>query len=154
MSMIIFFVCSLINVILSTIKSVLTVKASKQTATLISAISYGFNALVLKQLTEVDLWLSVITTILTNIIGVYVGLIITEKFKSVSLWKISVTSADKIELLDKYNIPYTESIVNFKNKTFYSYEIYSDTKEESKTIKSILENYDIKYNVMEVNNKL
>lgn len=154
MSMIIFFVCSLINVILSTIKSVLTVKASKQTATLISAISYGFNALVLKQLTEVDLWVSVITTILTNIIGVYVGLIITEKFKSVSLWKISVTSADKMELLDKYNIPYTESIVNFKNKTFYSYEIYSDTKEESKTIKSILENYDIKYNVMEVNNKL
>ena len=46
---IIFFICSLINVMLSTLKTILTVKASKGVATIINAITYGFYAIVVKQ---------------------------------------------------------------------------------------------------------
>ena len=69
---IIFFLCSLINVMLSTLKTILTVKASKGIATLINAITYGFYAIVVKQLASLDLITTVSVTIITNIIGVYV----------------------------------------------------------------------------------
>jgi hypothetical protein len=66
-----FFISQLINVILSTIKSVLTVKGTKFTATLINTISYTLNAAVINQIGKVDdLFLVCIFTAITNIIGV------------------------------------------------------------------------------------
>ena len=76
---IIFCVCSLINVMLSTVKNIFTVKASKPVATGINAISYGFNTIVLKQLVGFDFMTTVIITIITNIIGVYLSLVIIGK---------------------------------------------------------------------------
>ena len=45
----VFFLCSLVNVMLSTCKTVLTLKASKGAATVINACTYGFYAIVVKQ---------------------------------------------------------------------------------------------------------
>ena len=70
MSVGIFFICSLINVMLSTCKTVLTIKATKGVATLINACTFGFYAIVVKQLASFDLIYTVSVTIITNIIGV------------------------------------------------------------------------------------
>jgi hypothetical protein len=152
---IIFFVCSLINVMLSTLKTVLTVKANKQTASFINAFAYGFNAIVLKQLTSLDTLTTVIVAILTNLIGVYISLTIIEAIKKDSLWKISVTSATDIEsILLKYNISYICNSVECKGKKYFYYEMFSEGKKESEIIKNILQEYNVKYNVVEINKNL
>lgn len=152
---IIFFVCSLINVMLSTLKTILTVKASKSIATLINAITYGFYAIVVKQLASLDLVTTVSVTIITNIIGVYASMWLLEKCKKDCLWKISVTTKDKslIEKLEKFSIQYTTNPIIYKQNTYYNIEVFSENQKDSHIIKNILNEYDVKYNITEINKK-
>ena len=94
-AIIIFTVCSLVNVILSTMKTILTVRSTKVVASVINAVTYGFYAIVVKQLASLDLIVTVIVTIATNLIGVYISMWIMDKMKKDCLWKISVTTKDK-----------------------------------------------------------
>ena len=75
----IFFVCSFINVMLSTMKSILTVRSTKNVAAIINAVTYGFYAIVVKQLADLDIPITVVVTILTNLIGVYLSMWILDK---------------------------------------------------------------------------
>ena len=61
---IIFIVCSLVNVILSTLKTLIMVNAGRGSAIIINAVCYGFYTLVVKQLSSVDYITAVIVTIL------------------------------------------------------------------------------------------
>lgn len=153
---IIFFLCSLINVMLSTLKTILTVKASKGIATLINAITYGFYAIVVKQLASLDLITTVSVTIITNIIGVYVSMWLLEKVKKDCLWKISITTKDKTLLnkIENFGIEYTINPVEYKKNTYYSIEVFSENQKDSAIIKNILNEYNVKYNVTEINKKL
>lgn len=153
---IIFFLCSLINVMLSTLKTILTVKASKGIATLINAITYGFYAIVVKQLASLDLITTVSVTIITNIIGVYVSMWLLEKVKKDCLWKISITTKDKTLLnkIENFGIEYTINPVEYKKNTYYSIEVFSENQKDSAIIKNILNEYNVKYNVTEIDKKL
>lgn len=153
---IIFFLCSLINVMLSTLKTILTVKASKGIATLINAITYGFYAIVVKQLASLDLITTVSVTIITNIIGVYVSMWLLEKVKKDCLWKISITTKDKTLLnkIENFGIEYTINPVEYKKNTYYSIEVFSENQKDSAIIKNILNEYNVKYNITEINKKL
>lgn len=153
---IIFFLCSLINVMLSTLKTILTVKASKGVATLINAITYGFYAIVVKQLASLDLITTVSVTIITNIIGVYVSMWLLEKVKKDCLWKISITTKDKTLLnkIENFGIEYTINPVEYKKNTYYSIEVFSENQKDSAIIKNILNEYNVKYNVTEIDKKL
>jgi hypothetical protein len=147
-----FFGCSLVNVILSTTKTILTVRGGKKTAALINAITYGFYAIVVKQLASLDLQITVVVTIVTNLLGVYLSLWIIEKAKKDSLWKISVTTSNKeiVKKLEPFDISYTLSAVEYKKQQLYSIEIFSKNQKDSNIVKSILNEYDIKYNVTEI----
>lgn len=153
---IIFFLCSLINVMLSTLKTILTVKASKGVATLINAITYGFYAIVVKQLASLDLITTVSVTIITNIIGVYVSMWLLEKVKKDCLWKISITTKDEnlINKIENFGIEYTVNPVEYKKHTYYSIEVFSENQKDSTIIKNILNEYNVKYNVTEIDKKL
>lgn len=139
-----------LNVILSTIKSVVTIKGTKEFASVFSAINYGVNAFVIKTTTEVDVFTAIIVAVICNLIGVYIGLWITEKCRKEQLWKISVT------------VP-TEQIKDFKRELnfnkidfialetswdkFKVVDIYSRHKAKSKIIKEIFKNYDVQYTI-------
>jgi uncharacterized protein YebE (UPF0316 family) len=155
-SVLVFFICSLINVMLSTMKTILTVKASKKVASLINAITYGFYAIVVKQLASLDLTITVIVTIITNLIGVYLSMWIMDKCKKDCLWKISVTTKNKeiIKKLEPFSISYTISPVEYKNATYYNIDIFSKNQKDSTLIKDILQKYEVKYNVTEINKSL
>ena len=145
----VFFLCSLINVILSTCKTVLTVKASKGVATLINACTYGFYAIVVKQLASFDLIYTVSITIITNIIGVYVSLWALEKFSKDKLWKIEVTIPTQyLEEVDieLTNIPHSYIYLSEKHTLF---NFYCSTQQESTKVKEIVNKYDAKYFVAE-----
>lgn len=152
---IIFFICSLINVMLSTLKTILTVKASKGVATIINAITYGFYAIVVKQLASLDLITTVTVTIVTNIIGVYVSMWLLEKTKKDCLWKISVTTKDNtlVEKLEKFSISYVMHPVQYKKQTYYNIDVFSENQKDSSIIENILKEYKVKYNITEINKK-
>lgn len=152
---IIFFICSLINVMLSTLKTILTVKASKGVATIINAITYGFYAIVVKQLASLDLITTVTVTIITNIIGVYVSMWLLERTKKDCLWKISVTTKDNtlVEKLEKFSISYVMNPVQYKKQTYYNIDVFNENQKDSSIIENILKEYKVKYNITEINKK-
>ena len=147
---IIFVVCSLINVILSTLKTLIMVNAGRNSAIFINAVCYGFYTLVVKQLGAVDYVTAVVVTIIANIVGVWISYKIMDLFKKDKLWRITVTLKNKTEYsfcvgqLEKYNIGFTPI-----DKT-NSIDIYSYNQQESAIIKNILSNYNHKYFVQEM----
>lgn len=140
---------------LSTLKTILTVKASKGVATIINAITYGFYAIVVKQLASLDLITTVTVTIITNIIGVYVSMWLLEKTKKDCLWKISVTTKDNtlVEKLEKFSISYVMNPVQYKKQTYYNIDVFSENQKDSSIIENILKEYKVKYNITEINKK-
>lgn len=147
---IVFCICSLVNVILSTLKTLIMVNAGRGSAIIINAICYGFYTLVVKQLGAVDYVTAVVVTILANVVGVWISYKIMDLFKKDKLWRITVTLKNKNALdeckanLEKYNIGFTPI-----EKT-NSIDIYSYNQKESAIIKNILGNYDYKYFIQEM----
>lgn len=147
---ILFCVCSLVNVILSTLKTLIMVNAGRGSAIIINAVCYGFYTLVVKQLGAVDYVTAVVVTILANVIGVWISYKIMDLFKKDKLWRITVTLktvdefAECVQQLAKYNIGYTP----IENTN--SIDIYSYNQKESSIIKNILGNYDYKYFIQEM----
>ena len=150
---IVFIVCSLINVILSTLKTLIMVNAGEKMSILINAICYGFYTLVVKQLSSVDYMTAVVVTIIANIVGVWISYRIMNLFTKDKVWRITATLKGKkefddcIEQLKKFNIGCTPI-----EKTT-SLDIYSYNQKESKIIKNILDNYDYKYFIQEMTKK-
>ena len=147
---IIFIVCSLINVILSTLKTLIMVNAGRGSAIIINAVCYGFYTLVVKQLTSVDYVTAVTVTILANIVGVWVSYKIMDLFKKDKVWRITATMKSKkefdecVEELKKYNIGFS-----YIEQT-KAIDIYSYNQQESTIIKTILANYKHKYFIQEM----
>lgn len=124
-------------------------------ATIINAITYGFYAIVVKQLASLDLITTVTVTILTNIIGVYVSMWLLEKTKKDCLWKISITTKDNtlVEKLEKFSISYVMNPVQYKKQTYYNIDVFSENQRDSTIIENILKEYKVKYNITEINKK-
>ena len=147
---IVFCICSLVNVILSTLKTLIMVNAGRGSAIIINAVCYGFYTLVVKQLGAVDYLTAVVVTILANVVGVWISYKIMDLFKKDKLWRITVTLktvdefAECVQQLAKYNIGYTP----IENTN--SIDVYSYNQKESAIIKNILGNYDYKYFIQEM----
>lgn len=153
---VVFFFCSLLNVMLSTVKSILTVRSTKNVAAIVNAITYGFYAIVVKQLAELSVPVTVVVTIITNLIGVYLSMWILDKFKKDNLWKITVTTASEnlqkiAEELKTYDIGCTYIPITPKKGVI---DIYSNTQKESAIIREVLKPYDVKYCITEVKKTL
>jgi hypothetical protein len=67
-----------------------------------------------------------------------------------------VTTKDKeiIKKLEPFSISYTISPVEYKNATYYNIDIFSKNQKDSTLIKDILQKYEVKYNVTEINKSL
>lgn len=145
-----FAVASLINVILSTLKSVITIKGGRTLACITNAIAYGFNTFVVKQIAQTELWISVIITIASNLVGVYIALTITKRFQKEKLWKITVTVlSDDIKNfkadLHAQDVPFIAYETSYEK--YKVVDIFSQNKKESKIVKNILANYKVKYTI-------
>lgn len=150
MVIVVFVICSLVNVILSTLKTLIMVNAGRNSAIIINAVCYGFYTLVVKQLTSVDYVTAVLVTIGANIVGVWISYKIMDLFKKDKLWRITVTLKNDKEFnacqdkLSRYDIGFV------KIEGTNSLDIYSYNQKESAIIKNILSNYDYKYFIQEM----
>lgn len=150
MDLMIFVIIQFLNVIISTIKSILTVKGGKTTAAVINAVSYTFGAVVTKLLTQQSFGVVICVTLLTNIVGVYLAKVILEKFQKEKLWTIMTTckivDKDPIEKeLHRRDIKYVSFLAE-NNRYFLN--IFSHSRAESALIKEILGNFHTKSSVV------
>lgn len=152
----VFTIATLLNVVLQTCKSVLTIRASRKVAALINAVAFGFYTVIVKSIADIDLMVSVPITVVGNLVGVWFALWLMDKIKKDRLWRITVTvkaEDAKIDIensLEKYNIGYNTIQCNGR----YVVDIFSYTQGESTLIKEILTKENVKYCVTEMNQNL
>lgn len=152
---ILFVVCQFINVALNTIKTIIMHKEEKISSSIINAITYGFYAIiVVMTASALPLWITIVITIITNLIGVYGSMWLLEKIKKDSLWEITATVKDdqpKLEYicnrLTKENIKFN-ILRTWDNKEMI-FHIYSENQRQSIYIKKVLDKIGAKYIVHE-----
>ena len=97
-----------------------------------------------------------VTTALTNIIGVYIARFILDKAKKDKLWRITATIPENIdsgEITMPLNSKGIQSVV-YIGEGVKLVDIYSKTQGESVVIKEILSLLKVKYSVVEIDKKL
>ena len=153
-TILLFALCTAVNVILSTIKSILTVKGGKFSASFINAITYGFYSYVIV-LTSADgmpIWLEMAITAVCNFVGVYLVKWIEEKARKDKLWKVELTVPTKYTNtidFDLHDVPHSYIELSDKHTLF---NFYCATQKESAKVKAIANQYEAKYFVAESKN--
>ena len=153
-TILLFAFCTAVNVILSTIKSILTVKGGKFSASFINAITYGFYSYVIV-LTSADgmpIWLKMAITAVCNFVGVYLVKWIEEKARKDRLWKVELTVPTKYTNtidFDLHDVPHSYIELSDKHTLF---NFYCATQKESAKVKAIANQYEAKYFVAESKN--
>lgn len=147
----IFVTIQTVNVVISTVKSILTINGSKMTAAVVNSVSYTFANVVTKLLTQQPFEVIIVTTMVTNMVGVYAAKWLMEKTRKERLWTVMATirSAHKDDVegqLQKRGIQYT--LVPAENDRWFI-NIFSHSKAESAMIREILHQWNIRHTIVE-----
>jgi len=149
----------MINVVTSTLKSVILVKGTKKAAIAINTFHYVINALVVALIGNViaNIPIVLIITAITNFIGVWWGLTLIDKLKKDRLWRISATvkSADWESLkndLKNHNIKFIKFETDWDKIDLI--DVFSHSREESSQISEIFSHYKVKYTIYSNNYNL
>lgn len=148
----IFALLNVVNVVISTIKSIATIKCGKLTAAIVNAVSYGiYTVVVVYTVCELPLWVKVIVVAVSNFIGVYVVKILEEKARKDKLWKVEAE-------VKEYNTTPLHKALNTRG-IMHNYiegvgrssifNCYCKTKKESIAVKELLNTYNATYFVSE-----
>lgn len=153
---IVFAVLQLLNVFISTIKSVVTVNGSRLSAALVNSISYTFGAVITVLLVKQPFVIALCVTFTTNLIGVYLAKLLLERTRRIKVWNISATiylkDSERLQaMLKERSIEYT--LLPAENNRCLLF-IYSYSKAESLMAREILSTCKTKYSVMEVDTSL
>lgn len=156
MNFIIFFtLLTLANVIIQTLKTLVTVKGGKWSAATVNAVTFALYTYVIffTATDGIALWQKALITGVCNFVGVLAIKWLEEKTAKDKLWifnctaKVDNSQIVKItELLKTMEISLT---YNELKDELYTLSIYSYTQKESEMIKSVLENYNVKYCIIE-----
>jgi uncharacterized protein YebE (UPF0316 family) len=148
---ILFIILQVINVILSTIKSIVMIKGSKWGAIIANTIYFGVYTAVLKQISAIDnLLVLVIITMLANFFGTWVGIIITDKLRKADLWIIKTVI--RIGYVKEYKKALNDAGIKYISyqttwDEYTAIDIFSENRTQSKKIKEILLKFKAKYSI-------
>lgn len=148
-----FIVLSILNVILNTIKSIVTVKGSPLVASLVNGLTFFvYTYVIIFTNCELNMHLKAIITAVVNIIGVYVVKLIEEKARKDKMWKIEMTIPTQyLEAVDYdlAEIPHNYIKLSDKHTLF---NFYCATQKETIKVKEIVNQYGAKYFISETKN--
>lgn len=146
---IIYCVLNIINVVLQTTKSLVTIKGSKLQASFMCAINYGlYQVILVLAVCELPLWLKVITVATANFIGVYITKTVEANLRKDKLWKVEVTIPAEFTNSVRTKIGNVPN--NYIDIGKYSiFNFYCTTQEQSLQVKEIVKEYGAKYFVSE-----
>lgn len=141
-----FCVLNVLNVIVQTIKYIVTIKCNKWVASLVNAVAYGWYTIVLVYMTcDLNLWLKVIVVALSNFIGVFLVKAFEEKTRKDKLWKVEATvrvcHADTLkQLLNESNTAYSivPVIGTQTDEQYMVFNIYCPTSADSRAVREAL----------------
>ena len=154
---IIFIALSIINVIGSTIRSLVTINLGKFVSALANALYFGFyNVVLIYSVAEFSLIAKICITAFCNFVGVYFVKLAEEKMKKVKLYKVEATLfknrgkfTETYEKLVNAEIPCNYIELGDKYVVF---NCYCYTKEQTKATKQILDEAEAQYFVSETKN--
>lgn len=149
---VIFSVLTIVNVVFSTIKSIVTINGSKTAASIVSALYYGYyNIVIIYTVADFPLWQKIVVTFVANLVGVWFVKWGEERARKDKLWKVEATlpnnrvAQEAIMKLKADDIP-----VNYIDiEKYILVNCYCSTKDQSAKVKSILDMYNAKYFVNE-----
>lgn len=142
-----FIVLNVVNVILQTIKSLLTNKGGKWSAAIGNAVAYGVYTVLLVYMTcDLSLWAKVFIVGGCNLLGVFVVKWAEEKMQKDRLWKVELT----ISKLDQHALfrELKDQGISF-NTTIISkwaiFNCYCPTRKESHIVRETAKKYNAKF---------
>lgn len=134
-----FIILSVINVVASTFRSIVTIKGGKTCAALISAAYFAFyNIVMIYTVADFPLWVKCAVTFFCNLIGVYLVKWVEEKRTPVKMWKLemAVITDDPVKIknaIEGHGIPC--NYIPVGNWTMFN--CYCDTCEQSDFVKNL-----------------
>lgn len=137
--LILFVVLSILNVILNTIKSIVTVKGGAWSAALINGITFFvYTYVIIYTNCELNMHLKAIITAVINIIGVYIVKKIEEKARKDKLWLVKMTiphkNAEEVKnALEQTEIPF--SYVDIQK--YVVFDTYCYTQKDTAKVEEI-----------------
>ena len=149
--LLIFIALNITNVIIQTVKSLVTVKCGKTAAALINAAAYGlYTVVVIYTVCELPLYLKALIVAICNLVGVYVVKLIEERARRDKLWKVEATIPVEIAEKVKHDLRANGLPHNYIDiEKYYLFNVYCESQEQSKVAKVILDYYNAKYFVSE-----
>ena len=145
-----FIVLNIFNVVIQTIKSLCTINGGKIVAAVANAVAYGFYTIVIIYMVcDLPLAQKVIIVAVCNFIGVFFVKMLEEKSRKEKLWKVEVTIPTEYNEEVHYklsHVPHSYLVITDKHTLF---NFYCNTKEETKEVKKLINNYHAKYFVSE-----
>lgn len=159
--LLLFIILSLVNVILNTIKSIVTVTGKTIVSAVVNAITFFVYTYVVIYTAsdELEMLTKAIITAITNFIGVYISAWILKALRKDRLWEIVATTkrddlTEIIDYLSMHKISFNYNITDNYKDTKIVFRIYSENQKQSIVIKNILKKYNAKYIVHEETVKL
>lgn len=128
-----FFIISLVNVILSSTKSICTVRYGRGINVIANVISYSFYVVVVKQTASLPLEITVLSTACANALGVWLSYVILDHIQKDRIWKVEVIIPKvHTERLHYELRAITHNYIEMGPKTLFNF--YCETKEDTKTV--------------------
>ena len=144
-------ILSIVNVVLQTVKSIMTIKCGKLAAAIMNAVAFGvYTVVLIYTMCDFPLWEKVLVTAAINFVAVFIVKLVEEKLQKDKLWKIEATIQEK-ELnamraeCEEKDLSY--NYIDIKNYVIFNF--YCKTQAESREVKELLKNYNAKYFVSE-----
>lgn len=153
-AIIFFAIMTIINVTLSTIRSLCTIKGGKWLSAITNAVCYGFYPLIVMLTAKdtVTIWVNMLITAVANFVCVWLIKFIEEKARKDKLWKFEATfehNEKRLEIIKEscelHEIPYNYIDIN----KYYVMNFYAKTQSESEIIKALIDSHNGKYFVSE-----
>lgn len=144
-------VFNVLNVIIQTIKSIVTIKCNKYVAAVVNAVAYGlYTYVIILTNIEIDLWFKIITVALANLIGVFVVKYFEEKNQKECLWKVEATVTKEMfskykDIFEKIEVPHNYIDID----KYIIINFYCATRKQSELAKGFLTTVNAKYFVTE-----
>lgn len=156
MNIIIFTIATVVNVVLSTIRSLCTIKCGKWLSALSNAICYGFYPLIVMLTAKdtVSIVVNMVITAAANFICVWLIKYVEERVRKDKMWKFECTilknELSRLQELLKlgfYDIPYNYIDI----EKYYIVNFYCATQQQINDIQNLFKqcNFKVKYFVSE-----
>ena len=153
MNAIIFFaLMTVINVTLSTIRSLCTIKGGKWLSAITNAVCYGFYPLIVMLTAKdtVTIWVNMIITAVANFVCVWLIKLIEEKARKDKMWKVEIAVPNEhrdivLTTLDRQGIPHNYLELG----SWLVFNCYCNEQKETSICVDLAKEYNGKYSAYE-----